>query len=76
MSDTKVPGGLVVIAVASLFVSLAMLLGLVAAMRLNSLWALLLAPLALPALAVLIAILVRFSRRGRNTPAPIDDAPP
>lgn len=73
MSDTKLPGRLVVVAIASLFVSLATLLGLVAAVRLNSLWALLLMPLVLPALAILIAILFRFSRRARNMPAPVDD---
>ncbi len=73
MSDTKLPGRLVVVAIASLFVSLATLLGLVAAMRLGSLWTLLLVPLVLPALAILVAILFRFSQRGKNAPAPVDD---
>jgi hypothetical protein len=75
MSDRKLPGRLVVVAVASLFVSLGTLLGLVAALRLNSLWALLLAPLALPALVILAAVLVRFSRRGQSASAPVDSAP-
>lgn len=74
MSDTKLPGRLVIMALVLLLVSLATLLGIVVAMRFNSLWALLLAPFALPVLAMGVAVLVRLSR-GRPTPETTVDGP-
>ena len=55
----RLPGQLVVIAISALFVGLAVVLALIIALRLGSLWAILLLPLAIPAAFVVSAIIVR-----------------
>ena len=61
----RLPGQLVVIAIATLVLGLISVLSLVIALRLGSLWAILFLPLVIPTALVACAIIVRrFAGRG------------
>jgi hypothetical protein len=61
--NVRFPGYIVIAAFLLLLASLVTLLGLISILRLDSLWALLLAPIALLVLAIFVGVVVRLLHR-------------
>ena len=59
MIDNRLPGKLVVLAIAALIVGLLSVLGLVLALRFGTIWGVLLLPLAIPAALIVCAVVAR-----------------